>query len=36
VDRHNSRAQQVYARLGMHLSNYAIMEVVYRGPESHA
>jgi len=36
VDRHNARAQQVYARLGMHLSNYAIMEVVYRGPESHA
>jgi GNAT superfamily N-acetyltransferase len=36
VDRHNARAQEVYARLGMHLSNYAIMEVVYRGPESRA
>ncbi len=36
VDRGNARAQQVYGRLGMHLSNYAIMEVVYRGPESRA
>lgn len=36
VDRHNERAQAVYARLGMHLSNYAVMEVVYRGPESRA
>ncbi|MGQ0428905.1 MAG: GNAT family N-acetyltransferase [Gammaproteobacteria bacterium] len=36
VDRGNDRAQQVYSRLGMHLSNYAVMEVVYRGPESRA
>ncbi|MBX3702802.1 MAG: GNAT family N-acetyltransferase [Steroidobacteraceae bacterium] len=36
VDRHNERAQVVYGRLGMHLSNYAVMEVVYRGPESRA
>ncbi len=33
-DRCNDRAQGVYARLGMHRSNYAIMETVYRGPES--
>ena len=35
VDRDNERAQQVYARLGMHRSNYSVMELVYRGPESH-
>jgi len=35
VDRGNRRAQGVYARLGMHRSNYRIMERVYRGPESH-
>lgn len=35
VDRHNRRAQEVYTRLGMHLSNYQVMETVYRGPESH-
>jgi ribosomal protein S18 acetylase RimI-like enzyme len=35
VDRGNARAQGVYARLGMHRSNYVIMETVYRGPESH-
>ncbi len=35
VDRGNEPAQGVYARLGMHRSNYAIMETVYRGPESH-
>ena len=35
VDRDNERAQEVYARLGMHRSNYGIMELVYRGPESH-
>lgn len=34
VDRDNARAQQVYARLGMHLSNYQVMETVYRGPAS--
>ena len=35
VDRGNDRAQEVYARLGMHRSNYGVMETVYRGPESH-
>ena len=35
VDRGNVRAEQVYARLGLHRSNYAVMETVYRGPESH-
>lgn len=35
VDRENRRAQEVYTRLGMHLSNYQVMETVYRGPESH-
>ncbi len=35
VDRGNERAQEVYARLGMHRSNYGVMELVYRGPESH-
>ena len=35
VDRSNDRAQEVYARLGMHRSNYALMESVFRGPESH-
>ncbi len=35
VDRSNTRAQEVYARLGMHRSNYGVMETVYRGPESH-
>lgn len=34
VDRDNRRAQEVYARLGMHRSNYGVMETVYRGPES--
>ena len=34
VDRSNDRAQEVYARLGMHRSNYGVMETVYRGPES--
>ena len=36
VDRNNARAQQVYARMGMHLSNYGVMETVFRGPESRA
>jgi GNAT superfamily N-acetyltransferase len=36
VDRGNERAQAVYGRLGMHRSNYGVMEVVYRGPESRA
>ncbi len=34
VDWRNEPAQGVYARLGMHRSNYGIMETVYRGPES--
>jgi GNAT superfamily N-acetyltransferase len=34
VDRANGRAQEVYGRLGMHRSNYGVMETVYRGPES--
>jgi len=34
VDRSNEKAQSVYGRLGMHRSNYGVMEVVYRGPES--
>jgi GNAT superfamily N-acetyltransferase len=35
VDRGNEQAQKVYGRLGMHRSNYGIMESVFRGPESH-
>jgi ribosomal protein S18 acetylase RimI-like enzyme len=35
VDRANERAQAVYGRLGMHRTNYGVMETVYRGPESH-
>jgi len=35
VDRENERAQEVYTRLGLHRSNYRVMETVYRGPESH-
>lgn len=35
VDRDNGRAQEVYVRLGMHRSKYGVMELVYRGPESH-
>jgi GNAT superfamily N-acetyltransferase len=34
VERSNERAQEVYARLGMHRANYVVMETVYRGPES--
>ena len=34
VDRGNERAQEVYSRMGMHRSNYGIMETVYRGPAS--
>jgi GNAT superfamily N-acetyltransferase len=34
VDRSNARAQAVYGRLGMHRSNYGVMETVYRGPSS--
>jgi GNAT superfamily N-acetyltransferase len=35
VDRRNDKAQAVYAKLGLHRSNYGVMEAVYRGPESH-
>lgn len=35
VARHNVRAREVYTLLGMHVSNYQVMETVYRGPESH-
>ena len=34
VDRANDRALAVYSRLGMHRSNYRIMETIYRGPAS--
>ena len=34
VDRGNERAKSVYRRLGMHRSNYGVMETGYRGPES--
>ena len=34
VDHSNGRAQEVYARLGMHRSEYAIMQDVFRGPEA--
>lgn len=36
ADRGNSRALAVYERLGMHRSNYALLEEVFRGPVSHA
>ena len=36
VDHGNARAQGVYTRMGMHRSNYGVMETVYRGPTSHA
>ncbi len=35
VDRGNEKAKSVYGRLGLHRSNYGVMETVYRGPESH-
>jgi GNAT superfamily N-acetyltransferase len=35
VDRGNEKAKSVYGRLGMHRSNYGVMETVFRGPESH-
>jgi GNAT superfamily N-acetyltransferase len=34
VDRGNEKAKSVYGRLGMHRSNYGVMETVYRGPAS--
>jgi GNAT superfamily N-acetyltransferase len=36
VDHGNERAQGVYARMGMHRSNYGVMETVFRGPTSYA
>lgn len=35
VDRANTRAQQIYGHLGLHTSNYEVMEHVFRGPASH-
>jgi GNAT superfamily N-acetyltransferase len=35
VDRGNERAKAVYGRLGLHRTNYGVMETVYRGPASH-
>jgi GNAT superfamily N-acetyltransferase len=35
VDRANRQAQAVYARLGLHPTNYDVMETVFRGPASH-
>jgi len=35
VDRANRRAQDVYAHLGLHPTNYDVMESVFRGPASH-
>jgi len=34
VDRGNAAAQAVYTNMGLHRSNYCVMEAVYRGPES--
>jgi GNAT superfamily N-acetyltransferase len=34
VDRGNEKAKSVYGRLGLHRSNYGVMEAVYRGPAS--
>lgn len=35
VDRGNERATAIYAHLGLHRSNYEVMEHVFRGPTSH-
>jgi len=35
VDRGNQRARAVYTRLGLHSTNYDVMETVFRGPASH-
>jgi GNAT superfamily N-acetyltransferase len=35
VDRGNDRARAIYAHLGLHHSNYEVMERVFRGPTSH-
>ena len=34
VDRANARARAIYEHLGLHASNYEVMERVFRGPES--
>lgn len=34
VDRGNEKARAIYAHLGLHHSNYEVMERVFRGPES--
>ena len=36
VDRSNTSAQQIYGHLGLHASNYGVMEEVFRGPTSHS
>jgi GNAT superfamily N-acetyltransferase len=35
VDRDNRSARRIYAHLGLHDSNYEVMEKVFRGPASH-
>ena len=35
VDRANDRARAIYGHLGLHPTNYDIMETVFRGPASH-
>jgi len=35
VDRANRRAEDVYTHLGLHPTNYDVMEDVFRGPASH-
>lgn len=35
VDRSNTSARQIYQHLGLHASNYEVMEAVFRGPASH-
>jgi GNAT superfamily N-acetyltransferase len=35
VDRSNSRARDIYEHLGLHATNYDVMEAVFRGPASH-
>ena len=35
VDRANDRARDIYGHLGLHSTNYDVMETVFRGPASH-
>ena len=35
VDRANAKARHIYAHMGLHSTNYDVMEVVFRGPASH-